>query len=84
MFLYQLVNWAFFIYFIMLTITIFSSWLPELNELRFVRFIHSCTDPYLDFFRQRIPPLGMLDLSPIVAFFALSIIEAVVKGFLFS
>ena len=82
--LYQLVNAAFSVYFIMLTIVIISSWFPELSEFKIIRFIHLYTDPYLNFFRHRIPPLGMLDLSPIVAFIALRVLEAVVKGILFS
>ncbi|MFQ5729293.1 MAG: YggT family protein, partial [Waddliaceae bacterium] len=28
-------------------------------------------DPYLNFFRRFIPPLGVIDLSPIVAFLCL-------------
>ncbi|MBS0655173.1 MAG: YggT family protein, partial [Verrucomicrobia bacterium] len=36
-----------------------------------------------NFFRRIIPPLGMLDLSPLVAFFALQFIEYFVKGILF-
>jgi len=30
------------------------------------------TDPYLNVFRSLIPPLGGLDISPMLAFFALS------------
>ena len=30
------------------------------------------TDPYLNVFRSLIPPLGGLDLSPMLAFFALT------------
>jgi YggT family protein len=48
--------------------------------MRFVRFY---TDPYLNFFRRIIPPLGMLDVSPIVAFFSLQFIEIIVKNIFF-
>ena len=84
MLLYQLVDWAFSIYYVMLITTIISSWFPELNDFQIMRFIRNYTDPYLAFFRQWIPPIGMLDLSPIVAFIALRILETGVKGFLFS
>ncbi len=40
-----------------------------------MQFIAFYTDPYLNFFRNIIPPLGMLDLSPIIAIFILQIIE---------
>jgi YggT family protein len=35
--------------------------------------LSSITDPYLNVFRGLIPPLGGLDLSALVAFFALQI-----------
>jgi YggT family protein len=68
----------------MLTIAIISSWFPEIQEFRVIRFIRFYTDPYLNVFRRLIPPFGMLDVSPIVAFIALQVIEAIVKGILFS
>ena len=35
-------------------------------------------EPYLGFFRRLIPPFGGIDFSPIIAIFALSIIERLV------
>lgn len=67
----------------MLVVRIISSWFPEYQDHPVLRFIRFYTDPYLNFFRRFIPPLGMLDLSPLVAFFALQIIEFFVKGLLF-
>ena len=70
----------FLLYTIMLFIRILGSWLPELRGQRWMQFISFYTDPYLNFFRSIIPPLGMFDLSPIVAFLALGLIE---KGILY-
>ncbi|MBS0634337.1 MAG: YggT family protein [Verrucomicrobia bacterium] len=67
----------------MLVVRIISSWFPEYQDHPVLRFIRFYTDPYLNLFRRFIPPLGMLDLSPLVAFFALQIIEFFVKGLLF-
>ena len=36
-----------------------------------VRFLHDVCDPYLRLFRRVLPPLGPVDLSPIVAVAAL-------------
>jgi YggT family protein len=69
----------FWIYLMMLFARILGSWIPEWQNMRFMQFIAFYTDPYLNIFRRIIPPLGMLDLSPIAAFFCLNIIEAVVK-----
>lgn len=69
----------FLVYMIMLFIRILGSWIPELQQTKFMQFIAFCTDPYLNLFRQVIPPIGMMDISPIVAFFCLSLIEAFCK-----
>ena len=37
-------------------------------------FLRDVSEPYLSIFRRFIPPLGPLDLSPIVAIFALNIV----------
>lgn len=74
-FLVYIINLAFQAYTLMLFAKIISSWLPQFREYRFMQFISYCTDPYLDLFRRFIPPLGMIDFSPIVAFFCLSFIQ---------
>ena len=80
MLLLKIVDNVFFIYLLMLFTRILSSWFPEFQRTRFMQFIMFYTDPYLNLFRRFIPPLGMLDLSPIVAFFVLQIIESIVKS----
>lgn len=77
--LIQTIDTLFLVYMIMLFIRILASWFPEFSQYQIMRFIAFYTDPYLNFFRRFIPPLGMFDLSPIIAFFALQIIEAFVK-----
>ena len=75
----QIVDAVFFCYMMMLFIRILGSWFPEFQHTPFMRFVAYYTDPYLNLFRQIIPPLGMLDISPIVAFFCLMLLENVVK-----
>lgn len=76
----EIVDKIFLVYMLMLFARIFGSWVPELQNTRFMQFISFYTDPYLNFFRSFIPPLGMIDLSPIVAFLCLGIIEYAVKS----
>jgi YggT family protein len=38
-------------------------------------FLYRVTEPILSFFRGIIPPVGMLDLSPIVAIVVLGIVQ---------
>lgn len=61
------------IYSFILIASILMSWLPNAKESSFGKMLSSLTDPYLDIFRKFIPPLGMIDFSPIVAIFALNL-----------
>lgn len=76
------INILFQVYMVMLLVRILGSWFPELSRYRFMQFLSFYTDPYLNFFRRFIPPLGMFDLSPIVAFFALQIMNKLVIALL--
>ena len=66
---------CFTIYTFMLLARIIGSWFPSFAQSKFMRFIGFYTDPYLNIFRRVIPPIGMIDISPMVAFFALQIIQ---------
>lgn len=79
MLLLQIVDHLFFLYMVMLFARIMGSWFPEFQRSRLMQFLAFYTDPYLNLFRRIIPPLGMFDLSPIVAFFALQFMEGIVK-----
>ena len=45
-----------------------------------VQFFHDTTGWYLDLFRRMIPPVGPLDLSPMVALIVLFIVQRTVVG----
>jgi len=79
-----IVDRLFMVFMVMLIVRIIASWLPQLHQYRFMHFIIFYTEPYLGFFRRIIPPLGMIDFSPIVAFLCLGFIEWLVKGFIFA
>ncbi len=59
----------------LIIIYIFMSWVPNARESSFGQFLGSICEPFLSWFRKIIPPLGMIDLSPIVALFALYFVE---------
>lgn len=63
------------IYFVLLIIRILLSWFPNVDWYNPpFSVIGQLTDPYLNLFRSIIPPLGGLDLSPILAFLVLQIV----------
>jgi len=75
------VHLLFLSYTVLIFLRLLSSWLPGWQAHRFVRFVAFYTDPYLNIFRRVLPPLGgLLDLSPILAFFALRLLEIFFLG----
>ncbi|HLS35880.1 MAG TPA: YggT family protein [Bacillota bacterium] len=69
--IYQFLATAFEVYFIALIIYILMSWLPGARESSFGEALAMICEPYLEFFRRIIPPIGMLDISPLAALFLL-------------
>jgi YggT family protein len=49
---------------------------------RVQQFLRDTCEPYLSLFRRFIPPLGPLDVSPMVAIVVLVLIQGVVRRFL--
>lgn len=74
------VDAIFQVYMIMLFARILGSWFPELQKYRAMQFIAFYTDPYLNLFRRFIPPIGVIDISPIIAFLSLGVIEYIIKA----
>ncbi|MFC0229700.1 YggT family protein [Bhargavaea ullalensis] len=63
------------IYSVLLIIYVLMSWVPSTRETSIGRMLASICEPYLGFFRRFIPPIGMIDISPIVALIALNLIS---------
>lgn len=77
------VRLAFSVYTILILIRIIGSWFPKFSHHSFMRFVSYYTDPYLNLFRRLIPPIGgVLDLSPMLAFFSLQILETLILSFI--
>lgn len=61
------------IYTYVLIASVLMSWVPSIKESSIGQILTKITDPYLDIFRKFIPPIGMIDISPIVAIIALNL-----------
>ena len=73
------------VYVLLIFAYVLTSWIrmpysPTMNRIQ--RFLYDVCDPYLRLFRRIIPPLGPLDLSPMVAIFSLLILRAVLDSLL--
>jgi YggT family protein len=82
------VSALFLVYIILILINVLLSWVPRMPYNRALRatldFIKETTDPYLNFFRRFLPPLGgggfALDLSPMIGVILLFVARAIVVG----
>jgi len=68
------------IYIVLLVIRVLLSWFPSINWYNQPWItLSQLTDPYLNLFRSLLPPLGAIDLSPILAFLALQLAIALLS-----
>jgi YggT family protein len=70
-----LVRWTFTILKAAIVVRVISSWLPISPYSPWVRWSYALSEPILAPFRRIIPTLGGLDLSPIVAYIVLQLLE---------
>lgn len=73
------------VYIVVILIYIITSWIrlpysPTLNK--FQRFLFDVCDPYLRIFRRIVPPLGPLDLSPMLAVIVLIVARELANSLL--
>lgn len=81
-YLTKAIHWLFFAYTLILLARIIGSWFPKYAYHPIMRFARLYSDPYLNVFRRIIPPIGgALDLSPMLGFFALQLLERMILGF---
>ena len=71
-----LVRWTFTILKLALIVRVVSSWLPISPYSRWVAWSYRLSEPILAPLRRIVPSLGGLDLTPILAYFLLSITQS--------
>jgi uncharacterized protein YggT (Ycf19 family) len=83
--LYSIITKLFQIYMLLIVIWCIMSWIPRGNStVDSIRdALGSLVEPWLNLFRRLIPPFGGIDFSPIVALFALELIERLILSILF-
>ena len=67
------------LYALLIMIRIIFSWGQVSYANRVMRFLVNATDPLLLPLRRMIPPLGMFDISPIVAFIIIWLFQAAIR-----
>jgi YggT family protein len=82
------VSAIFLVFVILIFIRIVASFIPRMPYWPWLRtildFVSEVTDPYLNFFRRFLPPIGgggfALDLSPMIGLIVLFVAQAIVVG----
>jgi YggT family protein len=73
------------VYILLILVYVLTSWIrlpykPWLNRVQ--RFLYDVCEPYLRLFRRVLPPLGPLDLSPVVAVIVLIVVQRLIAAVL--
>jgi YggT family protein len=76
-FLVTFINTFFFILDLAILARVLLSWVRVDPYHPLVQLLYQITEPILEPFRRFIPPIGMIDVSPIVAIVVLQIIQQV-------
>ena len=73
-----LVSWAFDFLQIALLVRVVSSWLPISPYSKWIHWSYVVSEPILRPLRQIIPSMGMMDITPIIAYFIIRLIQGAV------
>jgi YggT family protein len=71
-----LVSWTFGILRIALLVRVVSSWLPVSPHSHWIAWSYRLSEPILAPLRRIVPNLGMLDITPILAYFLLGLLQS--------
>ena len=76
--LLMVVFWALQIYQLILLARVLMTWIPNLDYSNpIARFLYQATEPVLAPIRRALPPMGGIDLSPLVVFLGISVLMRV-------
>jgi len=78
----NILNILFEIFIWLLMIRIILSWLPHNRFHPIIDYIYKITNPILEPFRNMINPISGIDLSPLIVFFLLRLIQNYLISFI--
>ncbi len=74
--IYGIVKYGIGILIIAMIIRVFATWFRADERFAFIRFLARMTDPFITPIRRIVRPVGVLDMSFLIAFFFLITIQA--------
>lgn len=83
--LYHAVDQLFQLIWLIFILRILLSWFPNIDWWKQpFKFLKDVTEPVFEPFRKMIPPMGGLDISPIVVFLLLGMLQETVLSIIYS
>ena len=79
MFLTPIVDLIFGLFELVLLVRVLLSWVSIDPYNPIAKFTHDVTEPVLGPIRRRVPPMGGLDLSPIIAIIIMLILRSLLR-----
>ncbi|PTU83178.1 YggT family protein [Staphylococcus pasteuri] len=73
--IFQIIIWIVQIYYYGMIVYFFTSWVPNIRESKFGEILGKIYEPFLEPFRKIIPPIGIIDISSIVAIIVLVLFQ---------
>lgn len=80
--LFLAIRWTFAFLKLAIIARVVLSWLPRLAHSRWLSWSFGATDWMLRPLRRVVPPLGVIDITPLVAYFGLVLLEWLVESVL--
>jgi YggT family protein len=77
-----IVFWGFALLQIAIMVRVIASWLPVNQYSPWLRWSYTLSEPILRPLRNVIPTIASIDITPIVAFFGIGILESLVRNWL--
>jgi YggT family protein len=75
-----LLSWVFTVLKVALLVRVLTSWFPISPYSKWVRWSYVLTEWMIAPLRKIVPKIGMIDITPIVAWLALSLLEGLILG----
>ncbi|MEX2956663.1 YggT family protein [Staphylococcus pasteuri] len=73
--IFRIIIWIVQIYYYGMIVYFFTSWVPNIRESKFGEILGKIYEPFLELFRKIIPPIGIIDISSIVAIIVLVLFQ---------
>ena len=78
--IFYILFWILQIYQFIILVRVLLSWIPNIDYNNpVVKFLYDITEPVLAPIRRALPPMSGIDLSPIIVFLGISVLQMLLR-----